>query len=101
MSSKHDLFHFSVTVWSENVSVLSALRGLSFHYEEHANPQIASGGTGAGEWFRDEKLSTFHFTSPKCREDFLTAAGNILKPGLWHVKALNDNDPARPRKRQR
>ena len=97
MMSNHAARHFSVTIFTEDEAVLSMLRGLSYFSESAPHPQIASGGTGKGDWKNTGHQATFRFSSPECRSNFQKDAGRLLPALSWTLIGINDNDPATPR----
>ncbi len=95
MTSNHADRHFSITIFTEDEAVLHMLRGLSYYSESAPYPQIASGGTGKGNWKKGHK-ATFRFSSPDCRSNFQADATRLLPALTWILVGTDDNDPATP-----
>ena len=96
MSSTHKDFHYSVTIHTDDLALLGCLRALSQHAQATGNSRIAWGGTKRPEWEQARHQATFHFDSPRYREDFLNHARRLLPADLWSVKGRRDDDPASP-----
>lgn len=96
MSSTHALFHFSVTIHTDDRFLLGCLRAISQDAQGDINPRIPWGGTKAPDWQRLKHHATFRFTSAEKRERFLKESGRLLPQTLWKVVAQRDDDPASP-----
>jgi len=94
--SKHHLFHYSVTVASDDLAVVGCLRSLSQHCNSEINPRIPWGGTKEADWRRDGRQVTFHFSSVSNRLEFLRQVDRLLPQSLWKIVRQRDDDPATP-----
>jgi hypothetical protein len=95
MSADHALFHYSITIHTDDIVVLGCLRAICQHAQGEKNVRIAWGGTKKTEWEQANHLATFRFTAPEKREDFIHHAKRLLK-GLWRQVRTSDSDPASP-----
>jgi hypothetical protein len=93
MSERRKLYGFSVTIRSENIVLIYALRGISDYCQKTVNSRIAWGGTGKREWERDGHQVTFHFTEASYRDNFLHQARIFFPKGDWQERDQKDNDP--------
>ena len=96
MPSTHKQFHYSVTIFSDDLAVVGCLRSLSQHSQATGNARIPWGGTKREDWEHDRHHVTFRFTSTVYRDDFLRQAQRLLPAGLWRVAGQSDSDPASP-----
>ena len=96
MSATHTLFHYSVTIHTDDEALLGCLRALSQYAQGTINVRIPWGGTKSPDWQRLKHHATFRFTSAAKREAFLSEAKRLLPAEWWRVTATNDNDPASP-----
>ena len=94
--STHDLFHYSITIKTDDEAVLGCLRSLSQYAQKTGNARIPWGGTKRKDWETNSHQVTFHFTTSSYREDFHCLAKRILLLKLWRFIEKNDNDPAAP-----
>lgn len=85
---------YSVSLQTQDLAVLHALRALSQHCYGGAYKQIAWGGTGERQWRANDDVVTFRFKSDRERATFLSECRRVLVGGLWSVVATSDNDPA-------
>jgi len=85
---------FSLTVKTDDPSVLHMLRGLSQHCESGPYKQLAWGGTTTKSWQVQGGQVTFRFSRPSDRDKFHREAGRLLPGGSWHEVARSDSDPA-------
>jgi hypothetical protein len=91
---KHYLFKFSVTIHSDDIYIVAALRGLAWQCQETVSRQISWANTSREDWKRDGNQVTFHFTSDSYRSQFLKQARLLLTSG-WEEKKQSNDDPAR------
>jgi len=94
--SQHALFHYSITIKTNDEAVLHCLRSLSQYAQQTGNKRIPWGGTKRGDWERDGYSVTFHFSSLEYRNIFLNEVSRLLSNDLWKKIGENDNDPAVP-----
>lgn len=94
--SKHYLFHYSVTIASDDLALVGCLRGLSQHCQPTINPRIPWGGTKKSDWLRDGRQVTFRFTSATYLSDFLQEVERLLPRDRWRMVRQSDDDPAQP-----
>jgi hypothetical protein len=94
--SQHHLYHFSVTVHTDDLALLNCLRALSQHVQVTGNARIPWGGTKREDWEKQQHQATFRFSSDEYRVNFLKEAKRLLPSNLWKVIAQDDNDPASP-----
>jgi len=92
----HPLFHYSVTIHTDNKTVLGCLRAISQDAQAEIDVRIPSGGTKVPDWERANHHATFRFTSEEKRDSFLNLARQVLRTGLWQEIGTNDKDPATP-----
>jgi len=95
-TNTHAEFHYSATVYTDDLALLGSLRALSQHAQATGNARIPWGGTKREDWARAHHHATFHFTSTTYRQDFLDHARRLLPAELWRVTAQRDDDPASP-----
>jgi hypothetical protein len=97
MGTHHAACRFSVTVMTSDVAVLHVLQALCQYCESGKYKQIAWGGTGEGDWRRNDGEVTFRFTREVDRDSFLSEAQRLV-PGRWHLVKTDNQDPAIPRR---
>jgi len=95
MADGHKHFHFSVTIQSEELFMVSAMRKLAWECQPQINRQIAASGTGNDPWKRNQGRATFYFTSAANRTEFLSELSLILPTG-WK-KISHDEKRMAPR----
>jgi hypothetical protein len=93
--NRHEHFHFSVTIQSEELFMVSAMRRLAWQCQPQLNRQIAAAGTNNDQWARNQGRATFYFTSTANRTEFLRELSRILPTG-WE-KISRDNKTTAPR----
>jgi hypothetical protein len=93
--SQHEHFHFSVTIQSWELFMLSAMRGLAWQCQPQINRQIAVAGTSDANWKRNQGKATFYFTSTANRAEFLSEMSLIFPTG-WE-KISHDEKRIAPR----
>jgi len=91
---------FSITCHSDDLAVVHCLRALCEFAERSVLGQIAWGGTGAEAWRAHGNRITPRFSDPAFRDAFVTAATDVLQPGLWAEVQRSDNDPAKRQRRR-
>jgi hypothetical protein len=91
---QHDHFKFSVTIQSENLFMVSAMRGLAMCCQSEINRQIAVAGASNGHWKANEGRATFYFTSPSNRTMFLKEVSILFGTGWGKIQ--QDNNKAAP-----
>jgi hypothetical protein len=79
--NQHEHFHFSVTVQSEELFMVSAMRRLAWQCQPQINRQIAAAGTGNDNWKHNQGNATFYFTSAANRREFLKETALIFLTG--------------------
>ena len=97
MSSNHKYYHYSATCKTYDAAVLHCLRALCQYSESGEYPQIGWGGTKRSLWEANNGSFTVRFTSPSCREQYISEATRLLK-GHWELLETSDNDPAEPQR---
>jgi hypothetical protein len=75
-------FNYRVTVHTDDIDVLFALRGLAHGSQKKGTVNASWGGTGEAEWRAANQKVTFKFSDPRYRVAFLDK-GNRLLPSLW------------------
>ena len=94
--SKHEDYHYSVTINSDDLAVVGCLRSLSQHSQQTGNPRIPWGGTKKEDWLAACKKVTFRFSKTIYRDTFLAEASRLLPSSLYTVESTCDTDPATP-----
>jgi hypothetical protein len=92
---RHEHFHFSVTIQSEELFMVSAMRRLAWQCQPQINRRIAAAGTGNDLWKRNQGRATFYFTSTANRTEFLGELSRIFPTG-WE-KISHDEKRTAPR----
>jgi hypothetical protein len=92
----HSDFRFSITVTTDDLAVVYALRALSDFSQATGNSRITWGGTKDDDWMSAGKQVTFRFSKSNYRDNFVATANRLLLSGSWRETARNDNDPASP-----
>jgi hypothetical protein len=95
MADGHEHFHFSVTIQSEELFMVSAMRRLAWQFQPQINRRIATAGTGNDQWKRNQGRATFYFTSTANRTEFLGELSRIFPTG-WE-KIGHDEKRMAPR----
>ena len=93
--SQREHFHFSVTIQSWELFMLSAMRRLPWQCQPQISPQLAVAGTSNANWKRDQGKATFYFTSTANRAEFLGEMSLIFPTG-WE-KISHDEKRIAPR----
>jgi hypothetical protein len=93
--SQHDDYKFSITIHSDDLPMVAAIRGLAWFCQETGNKQIAWGGTKKPDWIKNEHRVTFHFDRPLYRKNFLDEITRLFPAG-WTKMGERDDDPAEP-----
>jgi hypothetical protein len=93
---QHDLYHFSVTIHSDDLTAVYALRGLSQRAQRTGNARIPWGGTKRSDWERAGHHVTFHFSEPEYRVGFIRDAKRLLPEQIFTVVRERDDHPATP-----
>jgi hypothetical protein len=88
-------FKHSVTIQSDDLHLVSCLRGLAWHCQETVSRQVAWGGTKKPDWQNNSHQITFHFNRVWYRENFLKHAERLFPSG-WQKVSESNNDPATP-----
>ena len=86
-------FHFSVSIQSEELFMLSAMRGLAWECQPQINRQIAVAAASNDQWKRDQGEATFYFTSTSNRTEFLRELNLLFRTG-WEKTNLDDKKTA-------
>ena len=95
--NQHLDYKFSVTVYSDDYGLISALRGLSWYCQIDGNKQISWGNTKERDWARDGHKAVFHFSRQNYRDNFIREMKTLFREGLWKIEGEpSNNDPARP-----
>jgi hypothetical protein len=90
--NQHQNFKFSVTVHTDDQSLVGNLSALA-HISEPENPrQIYIEGQAGGNWEKNGHQATFHFSNAENRHDFIEIAGKLYAD-TWKIKDQRDNDP--------
>jgi hypothetical protein len=92
---QHEHFHFSVTIRTEELFMVSAMRGLACQCQPQINRQIAVAGAGNDKWKHNQGEATFFFTSTDNRAEFLSEATMLFSTG-WE-KIRHDDKKTAPR----
>src|SRR5437667_11603879 len=92
---QHADYKYSVTINSDDASLVAALRGLAWYSQRTGNKQIAWGGTKARDWEKSGHRVTFRFNSEIYRNEFLHDAARLFPDGWTEIDQSN-NDPATP-----
>jgi hypothetical protein len=92
--SQHDDYKYSVTVQSDDLPLVSSLRGLAWYCQETGNRQIAWGGTKRPDWEKNGHHITFHFNCTRYRDNFLNEARRLFSTG-WSKASQSESDPAK------
>jgi hypothetical protein len=90
---RREQFHFSITVQSDDLFVVSALRGLACQCQPQINRRIAVAGASNDEWKRNQGEVTFYFTSTSNRAEFLKEATLLFATG-WEKRSRDDKKTA-------
>lgn len=85
-------FGFKVTVHSDDIVAVHALRGIAYYAQESLTKMSAVGGATEPNWKANGHNVTFQFTSPRYRARFLEESERLL-PGHWN-KVSEHDDPA-------
>jgi hypothetical protein len=93
--SQHADYKFSVTIHSDELALISYMRGLSEHCQIDGNKRIPWGNTKEKDWASANHQVTFHFNRQNHRDNFFNEAKNLFKETLWSIKGQSNNDPAR------
>ncbi|HWW02660.1 MAG TPA: hypothetical protein VNZ64_23375 [Candidatus Acidoferrum sp.] len=91
---QHDHFKFSVVIQSEDLFMVSAMRGLARQCQSEINPQIAVAGASNAQWKANKCKTTFYFTSRSNRRMFINEV-SILFVTDWK-KIRQDNNKTAP-----
>ncbi len=85
-------YNYSLTVRTDDLAVLHALRGL-VHYcqREGSDKNKAWAGTGEKEWREANYQATFKFSRPDYRATFLREADRLL-PSRWSKVSEHDHE---------
>ena len=94
--SQKESFHFSVTIHSNNMALIAAMRGLAWWCQPEICRQTSVYGTTEPEWKRDGNKVTFHFTSESNRRAFIEESKKLF-PANWEIAHQKENDPPRER----
>ena len=92
--NRHEHFHFSVTIQSKELFMVSAMRKLAWECQPQINRQIAAAGTNNDQWARNQGRATFYFTSTANRTEFLRELSLILPTG-WEKSATTIREQRR------
>ena len=92
---QHDHFKFSVIIHSEDLFMVSAMRGLAWQCQSEINRQISVAGASNDRWKRDSGKVTFYFTSSENRSVFLDHVNRLFKEG-WKEIGRDNNTTAPP-----
>lgn len=90
------MYHYSITIKTEDLSILYCLRALSMYAQRTGNNKIPWGGTGDKNWKDNQHQVTFHFSNIDYRNLFIFEASRLLSKGLWEIICTRDDDPAKP-----
>ena len=94
--TQHHLYHFSITVRTDDLALLNCLRALSAHVQVTGNARIPWGGTKKSDWESQQHQVTFRFSSDKYRQDFINESKRLLPQSAWSIVGQSDDDPAAP-----
>ena len=96
-------YRYSIRIWTRDLDVLHALRGLSQFAQGEGSRATPWGNTKEHHWRSADQTATFRFTRPRYRDVFLKACEHTLRPDLWHEVegTRSDNDPAQLTDRER
>ncbi|HZF02555.1 MAG TPA: hypothetical protein VE344_11765 [Methylomirabilota bacterium] len=93
--SQHKEYIFSVTIQSDDLGLICAMRGLAWHCQIDGNKQISWGNIKEKDWAAAGRKATFHFSRQNYRDNFVREAQILFRDGLWSVANQSNNDPAR------
>jgi hypothetical protein len=82
--NRHKHFHFSVTVQTCELFMVSAMRRLAWQCQPQINRQIAAAGTNNDQWKHNQGNATFYFTSSSNRREFINEMSLIFPTG-WKI----------------
>lgn len=82
-------FRYRVTIRTDDLAVLCAIRGLVHCCQKEGPVNTAWGGTGEKEWRDANHQVTFKFSRQQYRGTFLKEAGRLL-PSLWSKVSEHD-----------
>ncbi len=91
----HADYKFSITIHSDDLTVVHCLRALADYSEKSKLKKIAWGNTGEKDWERDGRRVIFHFSNPSYRDRFVTEAKRVLRQNLWKIDDTKDDNPAK------
>jgi len=86
-------FHFSVTIQSDELFMVSALRGLARQCQPQINRRMAVAEASNDTWRRHQGEVTFYFTSTSNRAEFLREATLLFATG-WENMSRDDKKTA-------
>lgn len=92
---EHKDYIFSVTIHSEDLALVSAMRGLAWYCQFDGNKQISWGNIKEKDWMKAGKQATFHFTRQNYRDNFILRANELFRDGLWKITEQSNNNPAK------
>jgi hypothetical protein len=91
---QHGHFKFSVVIQSEDLFMLSAMRGLARQCQSEINPKIAAAGASNAQWKANRCKTTFYFTSRSNRTMFLDEVSILFVTGWKNIH--QDNNKTAP-----
>jgi hypothetical protein len=90
--SRYDNFKFSVTIHSDDITVIESLSAFAWLCEPHNKRQIAI--ATENEWKRNEHQVSFYFSADGHRQTFIDEAKQLFQPS-WKVTDQQDENPPR------
>jgi hypothetical protein len=94
MSTTHALFHYSVTIHTDDPFLLGCFRSLSQDAQAEINVRIPSGATKKRDWERADHHVTFRFSAAAKRTLFLELARKLFPVNLWRQVYTSDDNSA-------
>lgn len=92
----HADFHYSVTMQTDDLTLLGCLRAISAEVQTVGNNRIPWGGTKQSDWIRDKNEVRFHFSEPAFRDAFISETERFLPRSLWRETSRSDSISAVP-----
>jgi hypothetical protein len=94
--TQHKDYKFSVKIHSDDLALISSMRGLAWHCQFDGNKQISWGNIKERDWASAGHKATFHFSRQNYRDNFIREAKNLFHENMWRIEDQSNNDPAEP-----
>lgn len=88
---KHSDYHYSTTIKTDSLAVVSCLRALAARSQMTGNQFLAWKGTTDEAWREAGGLVTFRFTSPVYRSDFFAYVAKLLPVLSCRIISVQDD----------